>query len=88
MVCCCKLKIIRYSRNLKSDHLKSGLFEDWISNGLVFKWLGFSPNHSKDHSKTGPFKIQSLFITQMILYKMATINPDSRWLGFRISDPI
>ena len=41
-----------FSGDLKPDHLKSGLFEDWISNGPVFKGLGFpisdpiwNPNH-------------------------------------------
>ena len=48
---------IVYSGDLKSDHLKSGLFEGWISNGPVFKWLGFSNgySYSPKHLITRPF---------------------------------
>ena len=41
-------------------HLKSWLFEGWISNGPVFKWMGFSYGYSPNHSKTGPFKIRTI----------------------------
>ena len=48
---------VHYSRELKSDHLKSGIFEGQISKAPVFKWLGFSYGYiySPNHSKTGPF---------------------------------
>ena len=36
-------------------NLKSRLFEGWISNGLVFKWLGFSFSYSPNHSKSRRF---------------------------------
>ena len=34
--------MIMYNGDLKSDPLKCGIFEDWISNGLVCKGLGCS----------------------------------------------
>ena len=54
-------KIMNYSGDLKSDHVKSRLFEGQISNGPVFKWLGFCNgySYSSNHLKTGPFKIQT-----------------------------
>ena len=45
------------SGDLKSGHLKFGLFEGWISNGLVYNWSGFS--YRPNHLKTRPFKIQT-----------------------------
>ena len=67
---------------LKSDHLKSGLFEGWISNGMVFKWSGLSYDHrySKSEHFSGDLKC--------FFNKMAPIRPDFKWLGFWISDPI
>ena len=43
-VCCpdyLKNKFFLAETVLCSEDLKSGLFEGWISNGLVFKWSGF-----------------------------------------------
>ena len=69
-----------YSGDLKSNHLKSGLFEGRISNGPVFKWSGFSYQ---------PFEIQTFLSGfQMVFDKMAAICLDFKWLGFRISYPI
>ena len=50
-----------YSRDLKSDHAKSRIFEGRVSNGPVFKWLGFSYGYSYNTNplKTGPFKMQT-----------------------------
>ena len=45
-----------YKASEIQKHLKSGLFESQISNGVVFKWSSFS--YSPNHSKTGLFKIQ------------------------------
>ena len=54
-------------------HLKSGLFEGWISIGPVLKWLGFS--FSPNHSKTGIIEIQP------------SKSLDFKWLPFvRISN--
>ena len=79
------------SGDLKSEHLKSGLFEGQISNGLVFKWSSFSYgfSYSPNHSKTGPFEIR-MFLSgfQMVFNKMEAICPDFKWLGFCISGPI
>ena len=47
------IKLTHYSGDLKSNHLKSGLFEGRISNGPVFKWSGFSYQ---------PFEIQTFFV--------------------------
>ena len=81
----------QYSGDLKSNHLKSGLFEGWISIGPVFKWLGFSYGYiySPNHLKTRPFKMR-MFLSwfQMTFDKMAAICSDFKWLGFRITDPI
>ena len=41
-------------------HLKSRLFEDKISNCLVFKGLGYS--YGPNHSKTGPFENPDIFV--------------------------
>ena len=42
-----------------------------------------------DHSKTGPFVIQTFLSGfQMVFDKMAAICLDFKWLGLRISDPI
>ena len=51
---------LTYSGDLKSVHLKSGLFEGRISNGPVFEWSGFSFGfgYSPNYSKTRPFEIQ------------------------------
>ena len=35
-----------YSVDLKSDHLKFGLFEGQISYGKVFKWSGLSHGYA------------------------------------------
>ena len=52
----------KYSGDLKSEHVKSGLFEGPISNGPVFKWLSFGYSYSiaptirkPEHSKYGLF---------------------------------
>ena len=44
-------------------HLKSRLFKGPISNGLVFKWLGFGYDYTyrPNHLKTGPFIILMFF---------------------------
>ena len=82
---------LTYSGDLKSVHLKSGLFEGRISNGPVFEWSGFSFGfgYSPNYSKTRPFEIQ-MFLSgfQMVSEKMAAVCPDFKWLGSRISDPI
>ena len=73
------LFIIEYSGDLKSNHLKSGLFEGWISIGPVFKWLGFSYGYiySPNYLKTRPFKIR-MFLAgfQMTFDKMTAICLD------------
>ena len=61
------LSTIKYqttnSGDLKSDHLKSKLFEGPISNGLVFKWSGFSFTILKlDHLKSGRFCLNFKFL--------------------------
>ena len=38
-------------------HLKSGLFEDQISNGPFYKWHSFSHSQWSQPFKTEPFKI-------------------------------
>ena len=50
-----------YSGDPKSNHLKSGLFEGQISNGLVIKWSGFSYGYSDspNHLKTRQFIIRT-----------------------------
>ena len=66
-------------------------FEGCISNGPVFKCWGFNFGYScsPNHSKTGPFKIQTfLFGLQMFFDKMEAICKDFKWLGFLIADPI
>ena len=56
-----QLHSLKFSGDLKSDHLKSGLFEGLISNGPVFIWSGFSygysfsPNHLTFLTKWQPF---------------------------------
>ena len=54
------LSRIIYSGDLKSDRLKSRLFEDQISNVLFFKGsrndLSYSYNYSANHLKTGHSK--------------------------------
>ena len=68
-------------------HLESRLFEGWISNGPVFKCLGFT--YCVNHLKTGLFIIWTFLPEfQMVSDKMVAIFPDYKWLGFRISDPI
>ena len=70
-------------------HLKSGLYEDLISNYPVFKGSGFSYSYDCSHSNTRLFKIQNFLPGfQMVFNKMATICPDFKWLGFQIADPI
>ena len=64
------------SWDLKSDHSKTELFEDQISNGPVFKGSGYSPNHLK----SGPF--------QMVFDKMVVICQDFKWFCFQTSNPI
>ena len=49
-----------YCGDLKSDHLKSKLFEDGICNDPVFKGLGYSHSHCPNHLKTEPFEIRTL----------------------------
>ena len=46
-----------YSGDLKSDHLKSGLCEGWISNGQALAMaIALVPTIPKpDHSKSGHF---------------------------------
>ena len=52
-------------------HMKSGLLEGGISNGLVFKLLGFSNSYSPNHLKTVPFKIWMILSGfQMVFDKM------------------
>ena len=70
-------------------HLKSRLFEDQISNGQVFKWLGFHYGYRPNRSKTGTFEIR-MFLSrfQMVFDKMVPTCPDFKWLGIGISDPI
>ena len=83
--------MLHYSGDVKCNHLKSGLFEVRISNGMVFKWWGFSfgYSHSSKHSKARPFEIcKFLSGFQMVFDKMVAIFPDFKWLTFRISDPI
>ena len=73
------------------EHLKSGIFEGWISNGPFFKWLGFSYgySYSPNHLKTGPFQIRTFLSGfQMVFDLMAGICPDFNWLGFWISESI
>ena len=66
-------------------HLKSRLFEDRISNGPVFKWLGFSYSYSPNHLKTRGFKIRTFLSRfQIVCDKMAPICLDFKWLGFHI----
>ena len=71
--------------------LKSRLSEGQISNGLVFKWSGFSNgySYSPNQSKKGPFKIL-MFLSgfQMVFDRMAIIwlsdfrsNSNSRPFG-------
>ena len=43
-----------FGGDLKSNHSKSGLFQDWIFNGLLFKVSGFSYIYSCNPTKTGP----------------------------------
>ena len=33
-------------------HLKTGIFEGWISNGQVFKWSGFSYGYGYSYGPT------------------------------------
>ena len=76
---------LKKSEDLKSDHfkiwkhLKSGLFEDRISNGLIFKGLiaMVSAIRKPDHSKSGCF-----------FDKMLAICLEFKWLGFWFSDLI
>ena len=80
-----------YSGDLKSDHLKSGLFEGRILNGQVFKWSDLSNGYSfsSNHSKTRPFQIRTFLWGFYIDFgKTAAICPNFKWLVFRISDPI
>ena len=45
-----------YDGDLTFDHSNSGIFEDWISNGLVFKRSGYT----SAKAKTGPFEIWTI----------------------------
>ena len=76
---------------MKSNHLKSRLFDGRISNGLVFKWSTFSYGYSSssNHLKTGPFK-SLMFLSgfQMFFDKIMTFCLNFKWLGFWISDSI
>ena len=49
----------KHSRDLKSDHSKPRLFEEWISVGPVVKGSGYNISYSSvpNHFKTVPFKI-------------------------------
>ena len=78
--------IEQYSGDVKSDHVKSRLFEGHISNGWALAMaIAIVPTIQKpDHSKSGLF----LFRFQMVFDKMAVICPDFKWVGFRISDLI
>ena len=87
-----------YSENLKYyDHLKSGNIKNpdflkvgfqmvQFSNGRAFSH-GYS--YSPNHLITGLFE-NRMFLSgfQMVSDKMGAICLDSKWLGFRISDPI
>ena len=66
------------SGDLKSNPLKSRLFEDLISNGPVSKWSSFySYSNGPHHLKTGPFKIWTFLSRfQMVFEKMVIIWPD------------
>ena len=65
------------------NDLKSGLFEGRISNGPVFKWLGFS------HLKTKPFEIHTIkFGFQMVHTRWQPFWSVFKWLCFRISNAI
>ena len=81
-----------YTGDLKSDHSKFEKFEIWTVCRSVFQMVPFLgraialaiamvPTIPKiNHFKSGHFW-QPFFL-------MATISPDFKWLGFRISDAI
>ena len=71
-----------YSGDLKTNHSKSRLFEDRISNSLVFKGLGYNYIYDPYHLQTIPLKIM------IFLSRFAVICPDFECLGFWNSDPI
>ena len=74
----CFVLMVQYSGNLKSYHLKSGLFEGWISNSF-FKWSGFCYGYSHNHLKTRPYEIQTFLSGfHLVFDKMAAICPDFR----------
>ena len=61
-------------------HLKSGLFDDRISNGLVLKGSSYSLSLGPNHPKTGPFEMHTfLFKFQMVFAMMAAISMDFRY---------
>ena len=70
-------------------HLKSGLFDSRISNGLVCKWSGFSYGDSPNHLKTGPFKIWTFLSEfQMDFDKIAVTCPDFNGLTSSFQIPL
>ena len=77
----------KYSGDVKSDHLKSRLFEGLISNGWA--QLSFGYSFSPNHLKTGPFEIQTLLSRfQKVLNKITAICLEFKWLSLQISDLI
>ena len=81
----CKFNIFicyHYSEDLKYEHLKSGLFEGRISNGLAFA-MAIVPTIWK----TGLFKNRT-FLTgfQMVFDRMAAICLDFKYLNVQQSD--
>ena len=72
--------------NLKSDHLKSGLFEGQISNGRVLALaIVIVPTMQKtDCWKSRQFLSRFLMVSD----KMADFCPDFKWSSSGISDPI
>ena len=84
----CSLVHSYYSGDLKSNHLKSGLFECWISNGPVLKWLGLSHAYSykPNHSKFGCFCLDSRwFLTKWRMFVRISNGWASRFqISFKI----
>ena len=71
-------KSFNYSGDLKSNHSKSGLFEDWISNSPVFKGMDYcygiwKPEKPVPNDKSSIFLDCTHDVTQVLLFSTTCV---------------